>query len=141
MPISKEVQDSLRMGSWSSMVSQLQSHAHGMARLCSTRAAVDLIAAASHKLCTLPPPATDAELAIRRRQEFAVGNLISSISHADGMARLHPAVAADIFAEARKLVHRDLPTTDGASSRTLLDSSSFGLTISQICHADAMRRI
>jgi hypothetical protein len=141
MPISIQIQDALRLGSWSSMVNQLQSHAHGMARLCTTRAAADLIAAASHKLCTLPPTATDAELAIRRHQEFVVSNLISSVSHADGMARLHPAVAADILAEARKLVGKELPCKVEAWSRTLFESSSFSLTISQICHADTMRRI
>jgi hypothetical protein len=103
-----------------------------MARLCATRAAVELITAASQKLSALSAPVTDAELAIRRHQEFAVGNLISSISHADGMARLHPAVAAHILAEARKLVDLELPSTLEAWSRTLLDSSSFDLTISDM---------
>jgi hypothetical protein len=111
-----------------------------MARHCKFPAARELTDAAFRKFCAQAPPATDDELHVRRMQETHAASVIGSVLHADSMARMRNSVANEIFAEARKLVEAEIPRSEGEFKRQLLDSITFGVRVSEICHDEVMRR-
>src|SRR5437899_5478858 len=88
--------------SWETICQSARSEAR--ARLRSFRpVAADLMAAEIQRFCEQSPPSSHDELSVRNTEAIALSSRISSIAHADSMARQHPAVAAEIFHAVRKL--------------------------------------
>jgi hypothetical protein len=105
-----------------------------MARNCRREAAA-LIHLEALKFCDREPPENKSELSRRRRQASYLTSKISSISHADQMARNHPNVSDQILAETKAFLDRhDLDDSPYKGSMALTSK------ISTLCFSDMMQR-
>jgi len=74
-------------------------------------------------------------------QSTAAHQLIRLVSHANGMARIVPQVADDIFALVRPLVDDPLPTEQAQLDRLSHQERDVCTEIQRICHEAQMRQI
>lgn len=120
---------------WLLTCQSAQSHADMMAAGCRREAAA-LIHRETDSFCNREPPKTQSELSRRQRQAMFLASRISSIVHADLMARSHPDVASQILAETRAFLDR-LDVDDPPDKESMALTS----TISALCHSDMMQRL
>ncbi len=130
----------LRVDCWAATCRQTQSHAFGMS-LNRVAPWTELIHTASQKFYQQPIPETDDEMSLRQRQQGAVHSVISTITHADNMTRMHQAVASQVFAATQSLVERELPRTADEFSALDSELAKLSMKISSDCHDDTMRRL
>lgn len=119
---------------WLLICQSARSHAASMAASCQQEAA-GLIRREAQEFCEQDPPGTRSELSRRQTQAMHLTARISSISHADQMARSHPNVSDQIMAETKAFLKRlDL---DGAPYE---ESMALTSKISTLCFSDMMQR-
>ena len=110
-----------------------KNHAALMASRC-RREAASLIHRETNAFCDREVPTTKADLNRRQQQATFLMSRIGSISHADLMARNHPAVADQIMAAVRAFLH-SVPIDQSPHNKAMVLIS----TISTICHSDMMQ--
>lgn len=120
---------------WRAVCRSAQSHGELMARMASTPFA-ELIAKETSAFCKQEAATTSEELSNRQLQSLSLTSKISSISHANSMAGMHPRVAREILDETKAFCKR---VNDGADVST--ESLALTSTISSICHTDLMQRL
>ncbi len=125
---------------WAISCRSAQSHALLMGHQCSSVAA-EMMVAVTRRFCDQLPPQTKSNLSFRNRQAMAVSSWISSIRHADSMARIHPAVADEIFEATRQACDRELPQTDDSVHGVHLQAIALSSQIASICHSDSIRHL
>ena len=106
-----------------------------MAHSC-RRDAAALIYREAQKFCDQEPPETQKELSRRQQQSMYLTSRISSIAHADSMARIHPGVAAEILRETKAFCERL-----GLDDKPFKEAMALTSTISSLCHSDFMQRL
>lgn len=119
---------------WQLTCNSARSHAASIAASCRREAAA-LINRQAAEFCDRAPPATDTDLLRRRRQATYLTSRISTIAHADLMARNHPGVDDEILAETKAFLGR-LDLDDSPFSESMALTSK----ISALCHSDLMAR-
>ena len=122
-------------GFWSSTCQSAQSHAMSMSHLCS-QPFRELILQETQDLISQTPPTTDAELQNLNAQNMQLSAKISSISHANSMARLTPEVATDIYDAAKAFCDNSPLTSDCSSAGMSLSNQ-----IATLCHSATMNRM
>jgi hypothetical protein len=119
---------------WQLACSSAMNHASSMAHGCRSEAA-SLIQRETEAFCSREPPATQQELNSRQQQSLYLLSKIGAISHADLMARSHPNASASIMKAVRDFLDRV-----GTDKSPYSESMALTSIISQLCHADMMRR-
>ncbi len=135
------MQEAFRASNWSSMCVQAESHASSMTMLCHYIPARQLIAQITNKFLRSPPPATDKEMELRRRQSWALSSIIGAVSHADSMAWLSPSTAGAMLQQVQPLCGAELPTTESAFAQLQDMVAASSMKIHSLSHEDSMRRL
>lgn len=119
---------------WVLTCQSAQSHAASMAASCRREAAA-LITREAKEFCDRDAPETRAELSRRQKQAMYLTSRISSISHADQMARSHPNISDQIMAETKTFLDRL-----GLDDSPYKESMALTSKISTLCFSDSMQR-
>lgn len=121
--------------SWGTACQSSQSHATTMGILCS-RPFGELIQQETHKLISRTSPSTNAELQRFNSEKTQLNSKISTISHADSMARTAPEVSTEIYNATKAFCDNNPLTSDCISA-----GNKLSIQIGQLCHSATMRRI
>lgn len=119
---------------WRLTCQSAQSHAAAMAASC-RRTAANLILREAELFCDREPPESAAELSRRQTQAMYLTSRISSISHADQMARNHPNMSGQIMKEVKAFLDR-LALDDSPYKESMALTSK----ISTLCVSDMLQR-
>jgi len=119
---------------WLLTCQSAQSHAAAMAASC-RRPAANLILREAKEFCDREPPESSTELSQRQKQAMYLTSRISSISHADQMARNHPNVSDQIMDDVKAFLDR-LTLDDSPYKESMALTSK----ISTLCFSDMMQR-
>jgi hypothetical protein len=105
-----------------------------MAASCRREAAA-LMTREVKEFCDQDAPETKSELSRRQKQAMYLTSRISSISHADQMARSHPNVSDQIMAETKAFLDRL-----GLDDSPYKESMALTSKISALCYSGMMQK-
>jgi hypothetical protein len=127
------------VSSWSLMCQSTKSHVAAISRMCSPTFA-KMIAKQVKQFCDQPASLDDVGLAKRQRQKSDLTGRIESISHADSMSRMNPAVSQAIFETVYKSLYSPLAETESEVRIAYQRGMELNSIVSQLCHDDNMQR-
>jgi hypothetical protein len=125
---------------WALMTDLAQSFVFSTARGCPGSAA-GMMTAEGQKFLGQRAPAKADELPGCLTQHMAVTAKISAIAHAYAMARMHPNVAEEIYAETKKFCDHDLPCTTEGLAELQKQVQAVTTAILRICREDTSGQI